>query len=269
MSDDEDVGYGKPPKASRFKKGQSGNPAGRPKVSKSAISVLEAPVMMIVGGKKRQVSAFEASLRKTAQSAIEGNLPPIKRFFRHCDQAGLLLDPNPRSKGGVWHMPIDIADYPDRVFTDAQLAEIERINAGLNKPLVRDPPSEKEAVIRRVANERHLVPGAGRKMTIFEIVQHKLRHRAMVERDEPCHAFFEKLVAQTTPDYDAPNVGYLVTPAAVPMWLTPLDIEDVDTGETVKVPSPGEPGFDPDNPYGFGRRQKATRHLPQAELGVP
>jgi len=30
-NDDYNVGYGKPPKASQFKKGQSGNPKGRPK----------------------------------------------------------------------------------------------------------------------------------------------------------------------------------------------------------------------------------------------
>jgi hypothetical protein len=33
MADDYEVGYGKPPKHSRFRKGQSGNSAGRPKGS--------------------------------------------------------------------------------------------------------------------------------------------------------------------------------------------------------------------------------------------
>ena len=38
-SDDEDyeVGYGKPPKDSRFKLGQSGNPNGRPKGSRNRV----------------------------------------------------------------------------------------------------------------------------------------------------------------------------------------------------------------------------------------
>jgi hypothetical protein len=34
-SDDDQVGYGKPPKRNQFKKGQSGNPSGRPKKPKS------------------------------------------------------------------------------------------------------------------------------------------------------------------------------------------------------------------------------------------
>ena len=35
MGDEQQVGYGNPPKGSRFKKGQSGNRRGRPKGSKN------------------------------------------------------------------------------------------------------------------------------------------------------------------------------------------------------------------------------------------
>ena len=35
MGDEQPVGYGNPPKESRFKKGQSGNQRGRPKGSKN------------------------------------------------------------------------------------------------------------------------------------------------------------------------------------------------------------------------------------------
>ena len=38
--DDDEVGYRKPPKPHRFKNGQSGNPRGRPKGSKSRKPVL-------------------------------------------------------------------------------------------------------------------------------------------------------------------------------------------------------------------------------------
>jgi hypothetical protein len=39
-SGDYEVGYGKPPKHTRFKPGQSGNPKGRPKASKDFRSLL-------------------------------------------------------------------------------------------------------------------------------------------------------------------------------------------------------------------------------------
>lgn len=44
MSDekkDYEVGYGKPPKRTRFKKGQSGNPKGRPKGAKGFTASLK------------------------------------------------------------------------------------------------------------------------------------------------------------------------------------------------------------------------------------
>ncbi len=42
MSDEHDVGYGKPPKHTRWQKGQSGNPRGRPKASRGLKTDLHA-----------------------------------------------------------------------------------------------------------------------------------------------------------------------------------------------------------------------------------
>lgn len=69
-----DVGYGRPPEQHRFKKGQSGNPRGRPRKSKGAIdplNVLDAKHKVRVSGKIKQLSSGEIKLRKQVQMALE------------------------------------------------------------------------------------------------------------------------------------------------------------------------------------------------------
>src|SRR5688500_4452105 len=54
-----EVGYSKPPVASRFRKGQSGNPRGRPKGSRNIITdieeALDQKVKVGEGGKVRRI----------------------------------------------------------------------------------------------------------------------------------------------------------------------------------------------------------------------
>lgn len=74
------VGYGKPPQASRFVKGQSGNPKGRPPKPKSAeLTVIERVANEVCGsimlrGKKRPLTLEEGLLRKAIAAAVQGDL---------------------------------------------------------------------------------------------------------------------------------------------------------------------------------------------------
>jgi len=64
MADDEkpdcEVGYGKPPLHTRFKKGQSGNPRGRPRGVKNFTSLvsdaLDQRVVVTENGRRREIS---------------------------------------------------------------------------------------------------------------------------------------------------------------------------------------------------------------------
>jgi hypothetical protein len=74
MSDD-GVGYGKPPKRSRFKPGVSGNPKGRPKrrpVELAGLieSVLSAPITFKEGGRSKTTTRYELSLKKLIEHAV-------------------------------------------------------------------------------------------------------------------------------------------------------------------------------------------------------
>jgi hypothetical protein len=78
---DEDVGYGKPPRANRFKPGQSGNPNGRPKGSRNEATILQELLQHKVAlnerGKTRKIILLEAILRKVAEDCLRGNTKSI------------------------------------------------------------------------------------------------------------------------------------------------------------------------------------------------
>ena len=72
------VGPGNPPVATRFQKGRSGNPSGRPKnqtkVEQSPFDILAGPDLSIVeNGVQRQVTRKEALLHKVCQRAFAGD----------------------------------------------------------------------------------------------------------------------------------------------------------------------------------------------------
>ena len=76
FGDQYDVGYGKPPVAGQFQKGQSGNPKGRHRrAEKPAIellaSVLEEPVNATVEGKIKRMSRQEFMIRSAVANGAK------------------------------------------------------------------------------------------------------------------------------------------------------------------------------------------------------
>ena len=68
------VGYGKPPAHTRFTKGQSGNPSGRPRGHSLAAllrTALHEPVTVEIGGRRRRFSKGEAILAALVDGAVE------------------------------------------------------------------------------------------------------------------------------------------------------------------------------------------------------
>ena len=71
------VGKGRPPIATRFKQGQSGNPKGRPKGSKNAQGLAKAElnrkVVVTVKGKKKSMTVAEIAARRLGDKAMAGD----------------------------------------------------------------------------------------------------------------------------------------------------------------------------------------------------
>jgi hypothetical protein len=72
------VGYGKPASKAQFKKGQSGNPRGRPKGRRNLATVLHEtlnePTVIVVDGVKRTVTKLEAAVKKAVEIATTGDM---------------------------------------------------------------------------------------------------------------------------------------------------------------------------------------------------
>jgi hypothetical protein len=75
-SEEGDVGYRKPPRATRFTKGQSGNAGGRPRGRRREApyeTVLGQMVTIREGGIERRVAAAEAFLLQLTKRGLEGD----------------------------------------------------------------------------------------------------------------------------------------------------------------------------------------------------
>ncbi len=72
-----EVGYGKPPRRTRFKPGRSGNPRGRPKDAKGLKTIVRetmtAKVPVRTAGGEKKMSRMEAVLHKTIELGMKGN----------------------------------------------------------------------------------------------------------------------------------------------------------------------------------------------------
>ena len=76
MSNDYEIGWGKPPKHSQFKPGQSGNSKGRPKGTRNLKTDLQEELSEMVevreGRKTRAVSKQRALLKRLVADALNG-----------------------------------------------------------------------------------------------------------------------------------------------------------------------------------------------------
>lgn len=131
MSNDYEVGFGKPPVHTRFKPGQSGNRGGRPKGSKKLKTDLleELAEMMKIseGGRERRISKQRALIKSQVARAIKGN-----------DRAaGKILDLTLKILGIE-----DLDDQSDQPLTQDERQVLEALEARIRRKLGTSPDTE-------------------------------------------------------------------------------------------------------------------------------
>lgn len=126
QSDSDKVGYCNPPKHSRFQKGQSGNPKGRPRGSRSLSAIaakeLERIVQTNSGQRGEKMKTAEAMIRAHMIKAIKGDVRSAefitKLLAQNDNEATEAID-------GVAALPDD-----DQKILDDYVARQKRLNSG-------------------------------------------------------------------------------------------------------------------------------------------
>ena len=126
------VGYGKPPMHSRFRAGQSGNPAGRRKgvrnLSTDVRHILKTPVKVNEGGRSRKISTQEGALMMLREKALKGDARSLDHLI------GLAIRFN--NESGETAAPVLSAE--DQAMLAAYTSEIAATAVARSEPA--DPP---------------------------------------------------------------------------------------------------------------------------------
>ena len=85
--DDYEVGYKKPPKATQFARGHSGNPRGRPPRAKNIAvlfnEVFDETISLNENGRPRTLSKREIAFKQLANRAAKGDYRAIETMLKH------------------------------------------------------------------------------------------------------------------------------------------------------------------------------------------
>ena len=104
--DDNEVGYGKPPKNTQFQKGVSGNPKGRPKKCRNFYEILiresESLMPITENGKRKRLSKDEVAIKQLLSQVIRRKSSAQRMYFPLLQQAleRTVLVPGKNKKAG-------------------------------------------------------------------------------------------------------------------------------------------------------------------------
>jgi hypothetical protein len=126
QGDGETVGYGRPPKATRFQPGKSGNPKGRPKGSRNVrsevIDLLVGKVAINDGGRRRYVTRLEAVILTQWHRAVKGSARDTQALIAFAKEFGLFEKSEPSEPSRWW------SDDMLEQLSDEELQQVVRLD---------------------------------------------------------------------------------------------------------------------------------------------
>ena len=115
----DNVGYKKPPTATQFAKGKSGNPKGRPKGSKNLRTILaqelSEKITVHENGKSRRFTMQEVMIKQAVQKAAKGDAKALQTLL------SLTMKVDPDHATAPYNAPLEaheqeiLADFIKRV----------------------------------------------------------------------------------------------------------------------------------------------------------
>lgn len=125
------VGYGKPPRETRFQKGASGNPKGRPKGSKNLATVVlkESRQRVRVNGPRgtRTVTKLEAAMMQIGNKSAQGDLRASREFFALVQRSEESVDSGGSSLS-INELDQPVIDNLRRRMASAQFPAVDQAN---------------------------------------------------------------------------------------------------------------------------------------------
>ena len=105
MQDKYEVGYGKPPKATRFGTRPQPNRSSKPRTTKDipvdVAATINRPLTITQNGKMVRMHPHEAMMLGLLKSGLSGKIRAMKEFFAECKKAGMFDEPVHQTSGVI------------------------------------------------------------------------------------------------------------------------------------------------------------------------
>jgi uncharacterized protein DUF5681 len=139
------VGKGKPPERTRFQKGQSGNPKGRPPNSKNSTTLLNEAlserVVITENGQRRTITMKQLIIKRFVNKAASGDLRSIQLMLLSLIPLGEAALESARSRTADTPLPPGLSDEDKR----ARTLEIAKVLKEIGYDKILDATSETQS----------------------------------------------------------------------------------------------------------------------------